>query len=155
VAQAIYTLGYQGLSLDEYISLLKEHPIRLVIDVRAVAWSHKPGFAKSAMQSGLRDSGIDYLHLQSAGNPFRKDEDGENVMMKYRAYLQKHPEPLDRIEVEIQQASKNNESICLTCFEKAPQDCHRSIIAEQLLTRNPRLHVIHLGAKSDQLSLMP
>jgi len=150
----IYTLGYQGLSLDEYIALLKEHPISLVIDVRAVAWSHKPGFAKNAMQSGLREVGTDYLHLQSAGNPFRKDEDGENVMMKYRSYLQKHPECLDRIEAEIQQSAKKDTSICLTCFEKAPQDCHRSIIAEFLLARSPRLYVIHLGAESDQLSLI-
>ena len=151
----IYTLGYQGISLDEYITLVKEHPIRLVIDVRAVAWSHKPGFAKDAMQSGLRKAGIDYLHLQSAGNPFRKDGDGEDVMMKYRDYLQKHPECLDRIEAEIGQAAKDNESICLTCFEKAPEDCHRSIIDEFLLARNPRLYVIHLGVKSDQLSLIP
>jgi uncharacterized protein (DUF488 family) len=119
-----------------------------------VAWSHKPGFAKDAMQSGLREAGIDYLHLQSAGNPFRKDEDGESIIMKYRDYLQKHPECLDKIEAETLQAAKNNESVCLTCFEKAPEDCHRSIIAELLLARSPRLHVIHLGAKSDQLSLI-
>jgi uncharacterized protein (DUF488 family) len=153
MALTVYTLGYQGISLDEYISFLKEHPISLVIDVRAVAWSHKPGFAKNAMQTGLREAGIGYLHLQSAGNPFRKDEDGD-VMMKYRSYLQKQREPLDRIEAEIQEAAKNNECVCLTCFEKAPQECHRSVIAEFLLERNPRLHVVHLGQKSDQLSLM-
>jgi uncharacterized protein (DUF488 family) len=35
MSTTIYTLGYQGISLDEYIALVKEHPIRLVIDVRA------------------------------------------------------------------------------------------------------------------------
>jgi uncharacterized protein (DUF488 family) len=153
MALTVYTLGYQGISLDEYISLLKDHPINLVIDVRAVAWSHKPGFAKNAIQTGLREAGINYLHLQSAGNPFRKDEDGD-VMMRYKAFLQKQREPLDRIEAEMQQAAKDKMSVCLTCFEKAPQDCHRSIIAELLLSRNPRLHVMHLGQTSDQLALM-
>jgi uncharacterized protein (DUF488 family) len=150
----LYTLGYQGLSLDAYIDILKEHPVRKVLDVRAAAWSRKPGFIKSTMQEGLGEAGIDYRHLRSAGNPFRKDEDSDNILEKYREYLIKHPDPLEAIEAEIAQSAKEHASVCLTCFEKDPQDCHRSIISELLLQRDPRLHVIHLGAKSDQLALL-
>lgn len=149
----IYTLGYQGLSLEAYIGIIKEHPIAKVLDVRAAAWSRKPGFIKSTMQKGLHDVGIEYRHLQSAGNPFRKEE-SENVLEKYQEYLRKHPEPLEAIEAEIALASKDQHSVCMTCFEKDPQQCHRSIIAEALLERNPRLHIVHLGNTDDQLSLV-
>lgn len=150
----IYTLGYQGLTLDEYIELLKEHPISKVVDVRAVAWSRKPGFSKGAMQKGLGAKGIDYLHLQSAGNPFRKDEDGENILAKYKDYLRANQESLAVIEDEVGRALEKTSSVCLTCFEKEPQDCHRTIIAEILLERDPRLHIVHLGERSNQLTLV-
>ena len=148
----LYTLGYQGLTLDEYIELLKEQPIIEVIDVRAVAWSRKPGFSKGTMQQGLEARGINYLHLQEAGNPFRKEESG-NILEKYKDYLRSNLQSLEVIEAEISKAASQKKSICLTCFEKEPQDCHRSIIAEVLLERDPRLHVVHLGKRSNQLTL--
>jgi len=149
----IYTLGYQGLSLEAYIGILKEYPVSKVLDVRAAAWSRKPGFTKSTMQQGLHDAGLGYRHLESAGNPFRKEE-SENILEKYRDYLQKHSDPLEAIEAEIAMAAKEQRSVCMTCFEKDPAHCHRSIIVEFLLERNPRLHVVHLGNEDDQLSLI-
>lgn len=149
----IYTLGYQGLTLGEYIELLKEQPISEVIDVRTIAWSRKPGFSKSVMQQGLEAKNIKYLHLQSAGNPFRKDEDGENILAKYKHYLRNNQESLTIIEDEVSKALKQKSSVCLTCFEKEPQDCHRSIITEILLKRDSRLHVVHLRKQSKQLTL--
>src|SRR5690349_15808007 len=103
MALTVFTLGYQGLSLAEYIALLKERPIVKVVDVRAVAWSRKPGFTKEPMRAGLKEAGLEYLHLQSAGNPFRKDTDGDDIMTKYKGYLARNPGCLDAIEAEIQQ----------------------------------------------------
>ena len=55
--------------MDEFLAELGEARVELVIDVRAVAASRRPGFSKSAMAGALKERGIDYLHLRALGTP--------------------------------------------------------------------------------------
>lgn len=141
----IYTLGYQGISLEQYKELLLQHQIGLVLDVREVAWSYKKGFSKGTLEKSLNESGISYLHVKSAGNPSpNRKKPTKESMEGYRQLLKEDPRKLTELSDRVRDTLNIGGKVCLTCFEKDHNDCHRSIIAEALLTWSVDLQVIHL-----------
>ena len=65
----LYTLGYERRTLREFINILTDARIAILVDVRETAWSHKPGFSKGQFQATLERAGIEYIHASFAGNP--------------------------------------------------------------------------------------
>jgi len=65
----LLTIGYEGCTIDNVLAALREARVGLLIDVRAVPQSRKPGFSKRQLAAGLDEKGIDYLHLQGLGTP--------------------------------------------------------------------------------------
>jgi hypothetical protein len=65
----IFTIGYEGTTVPEFIAALKGAGVERVIDVRALPLSRRPGFSKSALTAALQESGIEYLHLKALGTP--------------------------------------------------------------------------------------
>ena len=63
------TIGYQGAPTDAVFAALEDAGVDLLVDVRAVAGSRKPGFSKTPFSAGLREHGIDYVHLRGLGTP--------------------------------------------------------------------------------------
>jgi uncharacterized protein (DUF488 family) len=63
------TIGYEAATVRTFLEALTEHRIELLVDVRAVASSRRPGFAKSALAANLQGVGIEYLHLRGLGTP--------------------------------------------------------------------------------------
>src|SRR3954470_15861231 len=63
------TIGYEGKTLDEFVDELKRAGVEVVLDVRAVAASRRPGFSKTALGNSLRENGIDYRHYRALGTP--------------------------------------------------------------------------------------
>ena len=92
---ALCTIGYEKRSLEEYLHLLLDHGVEVVLDVRETAWSHKPGFSKTAFAQGLNGVGIEYFHLRIAGNPKWLREAAAShaeCLQLYRSYVEGHPE---------------------------------------------------------------
>ncbi|HEY0011664.1 MAG TPA: DUF488 domain-containing protein, partial [Allosphingosinicella sp.] len=65
----IFTIGYEGSTQPELIAALTGAGVERLIDVRAVPLSRKPGFSKNILAAGLREAGIDYVHLKALGTP--------------------------------------------------------------------------------------
>src|SRR3954451_24661698 len=65
----LFTIGYEGKTLDEFLGELRDAGVERVIDVRAVAASRRPGFSKTALGNALRENGIDYRHFRALGTP--------------------------------------------------------------------------------------
>ena len=63
------TIGYEGASMQTFLSALQEAQVELLVDVRAVASSRRPGFSKTKLAANLAGKGIDYLHLRGLGTP--------------------------------------------------------------------------------------
>jgi uncharacterized protein (DUF488 family) len=145
----LYTLGYQGTDITTYVNTLKEAGVNLVIDVRETAWSYKRGFCKTSLSTELTKAGIEYVHLRSAGNPKENRRTSltmQECLRNYRAYLKSNPKGLiDLLEV-LKSAKKLKKSACLTCFEKAPHECHRSILASSVVAYRPKIKTVHLQA---------
>ena len=65
----IYTIGYEGIDVQQFFMLLKEHNIETVVDVRELPLSRKPGFSKKILATALKLSGLEYTHLADLGCP--------------------------------------------------------------------------------------
>jgi uncharacterized protein (DUF488 family) len=141
----LYTLGYQGLALPDYLRVLREAEVKLVIDVRDHAWSQRPAYVKSALRDELSRAGISYVHAPSVGNPAyirKRARSAATCLRQYRDYINEHCEALhalNRLTVE-----NRLSGVCLTCFERDPLMCHRSVLSELLLQLNRKLKIVHL-----------
>jgi uncharacterized protein (DUF488 family) len=127
----IFTIGYQGKSIDEFIRELLDQSVEVVVDVRLRPNSRKPGFSKTRLEAACAAAGIYYQHDRDLGTPaeildvFRKT--GQYNWDDFVTYLDSRPEMLDDT---IQLASKA--PTCLVCFEADPMECHRRFVADRL-----------------------
>jgi uncharacterized protein (DUF488 family) len=146
------TIGYEGCTIQDVVSALAAANVRLLIDVRAVPRSRKPGFSKRQLAAGLDAEGISYLHLQGLGTP----KPGRDAV---RAG---HPEIMERIfrehmtsdqaQVDLGQAKvlALETRACLLCFERDPACCHRRIVAEMIATDTGQ-KVVHLAHETGEV----
>lgn len=144
----IYTLGYQRRTVEEFVAIAKSAGVKVVIDVRETAWSHKPGFSKGAFQNALDNAGIEYVHASFAGNPkWIRDAatTHEECLEWYEWYLEEFVEVMDAFEALVGQILAGGKSLALTCFERHSSDCHRSILAQKWADRSRRRGVTHLS----------
>jgi uncharacterized protein (DUF488 family) len=126
----IFTIGYEGTTVSEFIAALKRAAVERVIDVRALPLSRRPGFSKSALRAALDEAGIDYVHLKALGTP----ADGRAA-----ARAGRHAE-LERIyagQLELPEAMMQGAQMlelarekpsALLCMEREPAHCHRTLL---------------------------
>ncbi len=130
----LLTIGYEGTTIDAVIEELRRAGVSLLIDVRAVASSRKPGFSKRQLAAGLDEAGIKYVHLQGLGTPKPGREavragHPERMVPIFHAHMQS-----DRAQVELAMAKDlaREGRACLLCFERDPAHCHRRLVAEMV-----------------------
>lgn len=128
--EVIYTLGYEGLSLDQFLARLRAANIEMLIDVRQIALSRKAGFSKTPLSRAAGDAGIRYVYEPSLGCPrdiryaYREQGDWKRYTRDYTAHLRGQQAALDRVR-----SLAANHRVCLVCFEANPMRCHRSLVA--------------------------
>ena len=126
----IYTVGYEGLDIDNFLSLLAENDIETVVDVREMPLSRKPGFSKKSLASVLNLSGREYVHMVDLGCPKlvrdRYREDGN--WKRYTEGFMKHLKTQDDAIAELS-ALVATSNCALLCYEADSNFCHRSMVA--------------------------
>jgi len=132
---ALFTIGYEGRSIDKYLSYLVFAGIKILIDVRANAISMKPEFSGKNLSNFCNLMDIEYVHIPELGissEHRKKIKDKEILFKNYKGVLEtNYSDYLDQI---VQLALKNKR-IALTCFEANPAECHRSIVAKKVFKR--------------------
>ena len=131
----IFTIGYEGSTQAELIAALQTAGVARVIDVRAVPLSRKPGFSKNVLAAGLKEAGIDYVHLRALGSP----PAGREAARKGRVDEMRRifAEQLETAEAGAQAAQMialaEEKPSALLCFERDPAHCHRTPLRETVL----------------------
>jgi uncharacterized protein (DUF488 family) len=136
--QTLFTIGYQQALPGAVLGELKRAKIDLLVDTRAVAASRRPGFSKRQLAAALDEAGIAYLHLQKLGTPSdgrqaARSGDFDTLWRIYDAHI-KTPEAQASLG-ELLALVKSGKRVCLLCYERDPQECHRSRIAAQVKKR--------------------
>jgi uncharacterized protein (DUF488 family) len=143
----LLTIGYEGCTVGDVLAELKAAGATLLIDVRAVPQSRKPGFSKRQLAAGLDEQGIAYVHLQGLGTPKAgrvavRAGHPERMEVIFREHMRS-----DRAQAELAQAKDlaRQQRACLLCFEQDPMHCHRRLVAEMISTDTAQ-PILHLHA---------
>jgi uncharacterized protein (DUF488 family) len=145
----IYTIGYQQRSLPEFVALLTAAAVDVLVDVRETAWSHKPGFSKTALSSTLADHGMAYVHARFAGNPKelrRSAASHADCLQRYAEYLDSNDDIVEAFDELIGRLVEAGKRVAITCYERHPDDCHRGVLAQRWNSAGASRNVAHLGA---------
>lgn len=132
--RTIATIGYQAATMPSFLRALRDAKIDLLVDIRAVASSRRPGFSKTALAANLREAGIGYLHLRSLGTPAEgraAARAGKHEVMR-EIFLEHMETPAARAELASLAELVEARRVCVLCFEADPAHCHRSIVASEL-----------------------
>jgi uncharacterized protein (DUF488 family) len=139
------TIGYQGATTDGVLRTLQSAGVKLLLDVRAVPQSRKPGFSKRQLAAALDQAGIGYVHLQGLGTP-KPGRDAvraghpERMEVIFREHMTS-----DRAQAQLAEAKAlvRERPACLLCFERDHRTCHRRLVAEMIATETTQ-PVVHL-----------
>jgi len=133
----LFTIGYEGKSLELYLELLIKNDVRVLCDVRKNAYSQKYGFKKSQLEKVCKGVGIKYIHTPELGieSDMRRNlssQDDYDALFDYyeKNTLLKNWDCLLRVRNIINQEGR----VALTCFEQNPKQCHRSRVAKALMS---------------------
>lgn len=140
----IYTIGYEGLSIDEFISLLKAYDIETVVDIRELPLSRKPGFSKTALSNTLRLTGLEYIHTAALGCPkavrdqYREDGNWQLYTKGFTKYLSTQTQAIASLSM-----LARTSSCALLCFEADFNFCHRSMVANAV-HKSSGMGIVHI-----------
>ena len=145
---SLKTIGYEGARIDDFIATLKLASVDIVLDVRELPISRRKGFSKSALQAHLSEAGIEYVHLKGLGDPKAgRDAARSGDWATFRAiYGRQIKTPEARSDLERAAGLARAKVVCLLCYERSHDLCHRKIVADKL-TSTLQLPVAHLGVR--------
>lgn len=132
---ALYTIGYEGLTIEQYINKLIRADVKVLCDVRKNSFSMKYGFSKSQLKMACEGVGIQFMHLPEVGivSDKRKElntqKDYDILFEEYRATVL--PNTLKQQEFILDLINKH-QRVAITCFEKDICQCHRKHLAEAI-----------------------
>jgi uncharacterized protein (DUF488 family) len=148
----LFTIGYEHATVAGFQDALRDARIDLLVDVRAVASSRRPGFAKTALAANSNAAGAEYLHLRALGTPAdarAQARAGRPEEMK-RIFRQQlaTPEAQDQLAT-VADLVKQGRRVALLCLEGDPEVCHRSIVAAEV-AKLTGATVVNLSAGGDE-----
>jgi uncharacterized protein (DUF488 family) len=129
------TIGYEDATVQSFQEALREAGVEMLVDVRAVASSRRPGFAKTKLAANVGEIGIEYLHLRGLGTPAEgraaaRAGRHEEMHSIFRAHM-------ETVEAQAELHAladlvRAGRRVCLLCLEADPAHCHRTLVAEAL-----------------------
>lgn len=141
----LYTIGYEGLNLEQYLNNLLKHKVNYLCDVRRNPYSQKFGFSKVELTNALSIVQIGYMHIPELGisSNLRQDlktsTDYYNLLKQYESdtlpYQRKNLELLKDLVLKYKR-------IAITCFEAKISHCHRSKIAALMSKESQQQYVV-------------
>lgn len=130
----LFTIGYEGATLDDFLATLRRVGVRQLVDIRDFPGSRRKGFSKNALREALHEQGIRYEHLKGLGDP----KEGriaaragrfEEFVSIFTAHMK-----TENALADLEKAADfvTTMTTCLLCYERDNRICHRNIVSERL-----------------------
>ncbi len=145
--KTLFTIGYEGKSLEQFLNALIQQNIRVLCDVRKNPLSRKYGFAKRTLQNACESVNIGYLHLPELGIVSEKRKNLKNQNDYDLLFLEYENTVLAEEKKTIRFLDKlvtKYARIAFTCYEASPKQCHRTRVANAVHTINNGISICHL-----------
>ena len=131
----LYTIGYEGISLEEYLNRLVKNDVKVLVDVRNNPLSMKFGFSKAQLKNFCGNLNIEYLHIPQVGIQSEQRQE-LNSQTDYNSlfdiYKKTNLKQTKSYQEQILKLLKQKKRIALTCFEANICQCHRKHLAEAI-----------------------
>jgi len=138
-SKKLFTIGYEQTPPKAVLDELAHAGVKLLVDVRAIASSRRPGFSKTQLAAGLDERGMGYVHLRGLGTPKEgrlaaRSGDAEGLERIYAKHMKtaQAKEQLDELSALIETSGP----VCILCYERDHRVCHRRFIAEAIHDRD-------------------
>lgn len=142
----IFSIGHSTRTYPEFLALLTENRIELLVDVRHFPRSQRvPWTTKESLARELAASGIGYEHIEAIGGYRKARDDSSNTgwwNAGFRGYADYMATPEFRAGLDRLIALANDRTTAMMCAEAVPWKCHRSLLSDALLVRGVR--VVHI-----------
>jgi uncharacterized protein (DUF488 family) len=129
----LFTIGYEGVSVENYLNKLIQNDVKLLIDVRRNPISMKYGFSKNTLKRHCESINIKYLHIPEVGiaseqrQVLNSQKDYDLLFLNYKKSTLNETE---KQQEEILNLLQQHKRVALTCFEANICQCHRKPLAE-------------------------
>lgn len=141
----MFTIGYEGRSIDKYLDLLISNGVNLLIDVRANGISMKPEFSSKRLAAYCALVNIEYRHIPQVGISSEKRKIFSAKDALFSEYLQDLQTSKSNDLTSLFHETKKAKRLALTCFEMDYHECHRNVLAKELISRfNMEIRLTHL-----------
>lgn len=132
--KTVYTIGYEGASLANFLATLRLAGIQRVVDVRQLPQSRRPGFSKNVLAAALKGENISYEHRKQLGDPKAgRDAARAGRHDEFRRIFGEHMDKEEsKSELRSLVDTLNDEVCVLLCYEREPKHCHRGILCDDL-----------------------
>ena len=154
MSPTLWTIGHSTKPIDEFLTLLKAHGIQQLIDVRTIPRSrHNPQYNNETLSESLQHEGLSYKHMPQLGGLRKPKKDAINTGWRnesfrgYADYMQMNE--FQRALEELM-AYGTSRTTAMMCAEAVPWRCHRSLIADSLVTRDWEVRHIMSETKADR-----
>ena len=135
--RTLMTIGYEGLTLEKYMVILIRNDVHVLCDVRKNAYSQKFGFSKAQLEKACNGVGIKYIHIPNLGIISEKRKELKEQTDYDMLFEEYESTTLSVAKNELNYLYKllqDEKRIALTCFEQDPKQCHRTRIANKLMS---------------------
>ena len=133
----LYTIGYEGRTVEDFVEDLQLANVEVLVDVRELPHSRRPGFSKSKLSEQVSGAGVEYMHLRSLGSPrdsrrrLRESGDFNTFSREYTNHLQTNGEDV----YALLELINSGRRAAIMCFERDHTQCHRSLLVSVLLAQ--------------------
>ncbi|MEO6329198.1 MAG: DUF488 domain-containing protein [Ginsengibacter sp.] len=131
----LYTIGYEGISLEEYLNRLIKNDVKVLVDVRNNPLSMKFGFSKTRLKNFCASLDIEYLHIPQVGIQSEQRQELNSQVdydKLFDTYKKSNLRQTTNYQEQILKLLKQKRRIALTCFEANICQCHRKHLAEAI-----------------------
>ena len=146
----LFTIGHSTRPIDEFLALLKENHVSLLVDVRTIPKSrHNPQYWGTTLEVSLSEVGIGYQHISELGGLRKPQKDSHNTGWRNRSF-HGYADYMETKEFEAALKEliglAKAEIVVIMCAEAVPWRCHRNLIADVLTVRGYKIgHIMGIG----------
>jgi uncharacterized protein (DUF488 family) len=146
----VFTIGHSTRSAGDFIELLQESQVQLLIDVRRFPASRRyPHFNQDELSAALGAAGISYMHEEVLGGRRTPAPDSRNSALRnaqFRGYADHMNTPAYRAAVTAIAERAPKQVQAVMCAEAVPWRCHRNLLADALVARGVEVrHIVQPG----------
>jgi len=155
----IYTIGYQGKNIEQFIKILKENEIELLLDARFSSESqYKPEFSGNVLEREIKRNKMNYNHEKELGlpyliqNPYKEGVLGYNCVKQWYNWHINTNTNFEKL-IELIKTSGKTAIMCMEAYAKAHGEqryaCHRDMLADMIVQHNPEDKLLKFSNRVD------